>query len=446
MATHARRTQTRGTGAPGFGRGRSQLALIAVTDFTVWLGSGAIMPYLPIFLREQAHASLTLIALIAAAYFASVFALSGWFGHLSDRVGRRTMIIAGTVLYAAATALFLTTTDPFWFIVFRLVEGTGTAAVVPAAQAFIADITVDGNRGRAYGWLTSAQFGGLIVGPALAWPLYALGGGQGRWAFDAIFIFGAALTAVVAVVLAVFLREPRRASGPSLAEPASREAGPPLRALLTRPVVAIIVVVATAEFATGAWEVVWSLWLRRIGAPMQVIGLTWIAFSLPMAFSFAGGHLADRTNRYALMVWGFAVVGASWVPFSLTHDLRVYLGVMLVGGAAFAVGFPAKQGFLVQVAAPGRLGAVQGVEQTAMQLAALVGTLTAPPLYGLIGGAIFALVGAVALAGVAVAVPVLRREWACVSSAGVSGVRSCADLRRLGGGHGLAAQLPGESD
>lgn len=431
--------QTSDTRAPGFGPARSQLALIAVTDFTVWLGSGAILPYLPIFLKEQAHASLTLIALIASAYFVGVFAFSSYFGHLSDRVGRRPMIIAGTVLYAVATALLLTTTEPAWFIVFRLIEGVGTAAVVPAAQAFVADITVNENRSRAYGWLTSAQFTGLIVGPALAWPLYALGGGHGRWAFATIFIFGAALTAGVAVVLALFLREPARAAR---ARSEDRVARPALRLLLTRPVLAIIVAVATAEFAMGAWEVVWSLWLRHIGAPMRVIGLTWIAFSLPVAFSFIGGRVADRGNRFALMAWGFGIVGASWIAFSLTHNLVVYLAAMLIGGAAFAVAFPAKQAFLVQVAQPRWLGSIQGIEQTAMQLSALVGTLTAPLLYGLVGGAIFAIGGAVALGGLIVALPTLHREWACVSES--SGARSCADARRRAADDRYGPELSGE--
>jgi DHA1 family multidrug resistance protein-like MFS transporter len=141
---------------------------------------GTIIPYLPVFLLEQAHASVSLIGLVAAAYFLGVFAFSAYLGQLSDRVGRKPMIIAGTVLYTVATALFVTTTDPVWFIVFRFVEGVGAAAVVPAAQAFVADITENENRSRAYGWLTSAQFSGLIIGPALAWPLYALGGGHAR--------------------------------------------------------------------------------------------------------------------------------------------------------------------------------------------------------------------------------------------------------------------------
>jgi MFS family permease len=428
-------------GPSGLGPTRGQLALIAGTDFAVWLGSGAIFPYLPVFLKEQAHASLTLIGLIAAAYFVGVFAFSSWFGHLSDRIGRKPMIIFGTVLYAVATALFLTTTHPAWFVAFRLIEGMGAAAVVPAAQAFVADITTDRNRSRAYGWLTSAQFGGLIIGPAIAWPLYALGGGRGTWAFYTIFIFGAALTAIVALVLLVFLREPAHTRGndaEGVGSEARRRRRPPLRRLLTRPVVAIIAVVAASEFAMGSWEVIWSIWLRDIGASMTVVGLTWIAFSVPMVFSFVGGGIADRYSRFRLMVGGVAIVGASWFVFSLTHDLRAYLVAMLVGGAAFAVAFPAKQAFLVQVSPPRWLGSIQGAEQTAMQLSALIGTLTAPIIYDLVGGWIFAAGGGVALAGLAAAAPALRREWACV--AGKDGVRSCADVERVGLAPGYAAE------
>jgi len=431
------RTDKRLSLVRGFGQGRSQLILTAGTDFAVWLGSGAIFPYLPVFLKEQAHASVALIGLIAAAYFVGVFASSAYFGRLSDRLGRKPMIITGTVLYALATALFLTTTHPAWFIVFRFVEGTGAAAVVPAAQAFVADITTNEYRSRAYGWLTSAQFSGLILGPVLAWPLYALGSGEGTRAFYTIFIFGAVLTAVMALVLAVFLREPAHARAARAPQGGKR---PPLRSLLTRPVVAIIVIVAAAELATGAWEVVWSIWLRDIGASMQVIGLTWIVFSVPVAFSFVGGRLADRHSRYALMAWGFGVTGASWFVFSLTHDLTAYIGAMLIGGGAFAVAFPAKQAFLVQVSAPRSLGSIQGVEQTAMQFAALVGTLTAPLVYGLIGGYIFAFGGAVALLGLAVAAPTLRREWACVE--GNAGARSCAHADGLAPDSG-AAPPPG---
>ena len=48
-----------------------------------------------------------------------------------------------------------------------------------ATGALVADVSVEKDRSRAYGWMTSAQFGGLVAGPMLAMPLYALGGGSG---------------------------------------------------------------------------------------------------------------------------------------------------------------------------------------------------------------------------------------------------------------------------
>jgi MFS family permease len=94
-----------------------------------------------------------------------------------------------------------------------------------------------------------------------------------------------------------------------------------------------------------------------------------------------------------------------------------------VGGLAFAFAFPAKQALLVQVSPPRWLGSIQGIEQGSMQGAAFIGTLVAPLVYGAIGGWVFAVCGGVALAGVAVATPILGRHWACIRD----GARHCAD-------------------
>ena len=449
-----------------------QLALVCASDFAVWLGAAAIFPYLPLFLKDEAHASLGLIGLVAGAYFVGVFAFSTLLGNLSDRVGRKPMMVFGTLLYAVATALFFTTDHAVWFMVFRLIEGIGAAAVVPAGQALIAEITTDATRSRAYGWLTTAQFGGMIVGPALAWPLYELGGG-GRGGFYAIFAFAIALVLATAVVLVLFLREPsheRKAAmiagdeagelarllhgetrgtghesdendGPEAAERRRREAAkrrPRLKVLLSRPVIAIVLIVATAEFAVGSWEVIWSIWLREIGAPLAYVGITWVAFSVPMLFSFAAGMAADRYNRFLLMTGGFLVLGFSWLAFAFTEDLKLYLVMMAVAGGSFAVSFPAKQALLVQVSPRRWLGTVQGIEQTAMQLSALIGTLTAPLIFDAFGRGVFVVNGVVALVGLTVGAPILRREWHCVR--GEAGVKSCAHARLAAAERQLAAE------
>ncbi len=108
-------------------RDRLQLATIAGALFVVWTGFGAVLPYLPVFLREEAHASVSLIGLVAAAYYLGVVSFAGLFGLASDRIGRKPLLVVGVCLYATATLLFITTTHPGWFVLFRFLEGVGAA-------------------------------------------------------------------------------------------------------------------------------------------------------------------------------------------------------------------------------------------------------------------------------------------------------------------------------
>jgi len=89
----------------------------------------------------------------------------------------------------------------------------------------------------------------------------------------------------------------------------------------------------------------------------------------------------------------------------------VFLVFNIVEGFAVAWSYPAKQAFLVQVVPPRWLGSVQGLDQSAVQVGALVGTLVAPLLYTYMSGYVISLGGVVTLVGLAIAAPTLRREW-----------------------------------
>lgn len=387
--------------------------VICMASFVVWAGFGAILPYLPVFLQEEAHASIRYIGVVAAGFYVGTFVFSGLLGGLSDRIGRKPVIVSGVWLFALASFLFVTTTHPVWFILFRFLEGLGAAAVFPAGQALIADITPERNRSQAFGWLSTAQFGGLVAGPALAWPLYQLGGGEGRWAFYAIFLFGSALAVATAIALMFLLREPVKHH----ALQDARSAKPPYRRLLTRPVLAFMLVSGTMHFAFGAWEVVWSIWLRHLGASMSFVGLTWILFSVPMLLSFVGGYFADRHSRFLLMFTGYAVSAACWIVYGSTRNLSLFLIFAVVEGLAVAVANPARQAFLVQVSPRRWIGTIQGMDATATHSAALAGTLLAPLLYEVMSGKIIALSGVIAIVGLLIAAPVLSAEWRRLAAA-----------------------------
>ena len=409
-----------------FASERLQLGVICAATFVVWAGFGAILPYLPVFLKEEAAASIRYIGVIAAAYYVGTFAFSAFLGGLSDRIGRKPVLVAGVWMYGLSTLLFVTTTHPVWFILFRFLEGAGAAAVYPAGQAFVADITPAHRRSQAYGWMNTAQFGGLVAGPALAWPLYQLGGGHGLWSFYSIFLVGAALALATGLALLLLLREPLRLF--SIAEPMT--AKPPYRRLLTRPVLAFMVVASAVNLAIGSWEVLWSLWLRELGASMSFVGLTWIFFSVPMMFSFVGGYVADRHNRFLLMFSGYIIAAGTWIVYGTTHSLAVLLVFSVVEGVAVAWANPAKQAFLVQVSPPRWVGSVQGLEITAAHLAALVGTLASPFLFEVMSGRVIALGGVVALVALVAVAPILGPEWKRLAATG----RPAAEAGASGGG------------
>ena len=394
-----------------------QLGVISASEFVVWAGFGAIIPYLPVFLEKQAHASMTLWAVIASMFYVGTLLFSSPLGWLSDTVGRRPVMIGGAVVYTVALLLFTTTTDPYWFILFRLLEGIGTAAFGPAAQAFVADITTEENRSKAYGFLTTAQFGGLIVGPALAAPLYALGGG-GTSGFYAIFYFGAILSALALTGLIFFVREPaalktrRRQRSRDRQAGAGRMAGrPPYRAIFTPPIIAFVVIAFTSHYAMGAWDVVWSLYLSHLGASMAFISFTWVAFSVPMLLSVFGGMLADRYSRFWLFTIGYALSSCAWMFYGISTNFTALLVVNALEGIAIAFSYPAKQAFLIQVSPRRWIGTVTGVESTAMQLAGLLGSLTAPILYGKVSGHVLTFAGIFSIIGLGAASPVLYRAW-----------------------------------
>ncbi len=421
------------SGSPALGETDwSQLALICFASFIVWSGFGAILPYLPVFLHEQAHAPIWMIGVIASMYYAGTFLFSSPLGRLSDRIGRKPVVVSGMFIFSLATFLFVTTTNAWWFLLFRLCEGIGAASVGPAGSAFIADISSEETRGRAYGLLTSAQFGGLVAGPALAIGLNTLGGG-GKSGFYAIFLAGSAMTLAMGVLLAALLREPAQVT----ARRKEVVARPSYRSLATPAIVAFLVIAATSNFAMGGWEVLWSLWLRHLGASMAFVSATWMAFSIPMLFSFAGGVLAEKGNRFRLMFAGYTFSACSWVVYGFTRNLTVFLLFNALEGVAVALSMPAKQAFLIQSSPRRWLGTVQGMEQSSAQLAAWVGTLTAPLLFTWISGYAIGVGGFLALGGLAVAAPILGQAWKRIRAEGEA--LSLAEAERLAATPGHAA-------
>src|SRR6476620_2385896 len=143
----------------------SPLLVIFVTVFIDLLVFGIIIPLLP-FYAEHFGASALIVGLLSTSFSLMQFLFAPFWGRLSDRIGRRPVILIGLIGSALSYSLFaLASSLPMLFVA-RCLAGIA-GANIPTAQAFIADITTKENRARGMGMIGAAFGLGFIFGPAI---------------------------------------------------------------------------------------------------------------------------------------------------------------------------------------------------------------------------------------------------------------------------------------
>ena len=200
---------------------RSPLVIIFITIFIDLVGFGIVIPVLPLY-AERYGASEATVGLLLAVYSAMQFVFAPILGKLSDRVGRRPVLLVsligtsiGFLLMGFAPsmpvglALFGLAPTLVWLFVARIIDGI-SGGNISTAQAYIADVTPPDERSKGMG-LIGAAFGlGFIFGPAI-------GGVLSHISPEAPFFFAAAMAAANATALYFLLPESLSAEHRSLA-------------------------------------------------------------------------------------------------------------------------------------------------------------------------------------------------------------------------------------
>ncbi|MEN3333115.1 MAG: transporter, family, tetracycline resistance protein [Blastocatellia bacterium] len=190
---------------------RSPLVIIFITIFIDLVGFGIVIPVLPLY-AERYSASETVIGLMLASYSMMQFIFAPILGRLSDRVGRRPVLLLsligtslGFLLMGFAhrmpfgIALFGLSPVIIWLFLARIIDGI-SGGNISTAQAYIADVTPPDERAKGMG-LIGAAFGlGFIFGPAI-------GGLMSHFSPEAPFFFAAGLAALNATALYFLLPE-----------------------------------------------------------------------------------------------------------------------------------------------------------------------------------------------------------------------------------------------
>ncbi len=345
----------------------SPLAIVFVTVFVDLIGFGIIIPLLP-FYAERFGGSAQTVAMLSASFSAMQFVFMPIWGRLSDRVGRRPILLLGLFGSFASYLVFgLAESLPLLFVS-RMFAGIA-GATVSTAQAVIADTTTPENRAKGMG-LIGAAFGlGFVFGPAI-------GGVLSRWGHAAPPLFAAALSLVNFVAAWFLLPETRPAHVPATAK-AARSRLDSLKNALTRPTLpTLLIIYVLVVAAFSGFETTFALFSeRKFGFTEETIGYFFAYVGVVLSIVQGGlvGRAVKRFGERRLVSSGLFMLALGLVMIAFSRsivELLIANGVMTVG---MAFNSPALTSLISQRSDPEDQGGILGVSQGLASLARIVG-------------------------------------------------------------------------
>lgn len=349
---------------------RLMLWALCLSTFLVNISAIAISPFL-IDIAADLEVDLAAAGMLVAVTSITWGVTSLVAGGLSDRIGRRPVMMAGFFgLVAAPIGMALT-----WSLsvatAWRLVNGVGGGAYMGSVFAVVSDRFVSAERGRAMGWIVMGQSLSLLVGI----PLVTLAGDVVGWR-GALAAQGAAL---LLAALLTWVVVPSGARRPV----ASAERGPSVRSLLTPPVIALLSASAAERFIYAGVATYTATYLRdSYGIPLAALSVALaVVASGNLLGSYGGGYLTDRVHSRQLLAAGSLLATAVLaLPLLLWQPgLVISVGLGLAFTLANAIGRPAILAAISDVSSEST-GALLGIN-TAF---ASIGWLTASGIGGLL--------------------------------------------------------------
>jgi len=341
----------------------STAALIPIYGVTLIdvLGTMIMVPLLPYLAQHYGANGLTVGTILTTSAVAGTLAAPFW-GSVSDRLGRkRIVLIAQSVSLVGYVLLALSHSLALVFVA-RAIAGFG-AGGIGVTQSYIADVTADEDRDRAYA-LFGAVFGlGIVLGPVV-------GGSLIRFGFAIPFACAATIQAVTIVLTLRFLP----ATTPVAGAKASLRAAAAL-VVRSSAVRSLVVRHLLFIFAVTYFFTVFSLFLKRqLGVGPEVS--SWL---LAGAGAVGGitlvvvvGPLAKRFGDAAIAQAGLALLVVAYTALAYAHELWIFgaaLGVWAIGAASVE---PTLTAMLSKRAPPEERGAIMGFNDAASNLALIV--------------------------------------------------------------------------
>ena len=305
---------------------RKNVTILSLTLGVVMLGFGMVMPIFPFYIESMGASATELGLLVAISPFIQLVASPMW-GSISDRRGRKPVLVVGLLGYGISMVLFGLSTELWMLFVARGVGALLSAATMPTTMAYVSDSTSEQDRGGGMGALGAAMGLGMVLGPAL-------GGLLGSESLSTPFFLTAAVCLVTLVLVLLLLPE----SLPAEARRQTKTAFKPiaqireLQRALFGPLGVLLLMAFLVSFGLTNFQGIFGYYaLKKFGYGTEEVG--WILTVMGIVSAVTQGVLTGPlTKRWGEATVIKATLLASAVGFGLLLTANSLPTILLTTG------------------------------------------------------------------------------------------------------------------
>ncbi len=344
------------------------------------IGIGLVFPILPGLLHQVTHTGnvAPYIGITTAIYAVMQFVFAPVLGALSDRLGRRPVLLISLGGAAVSYVLMASASTLWMLLIGRAVAGL-TSANMAVATAYITELTAEDKRGGRFG-VFNAMFGiGFIIGPVL-------GGLLGDYWLRLPFIVAAGLNACNMLLALFALPESRKPQGGRIDLSALNPIRPMKWAFSMSGLTPLILIFFIFSFSGEVYGTCWALWgADTFGWNGLWIGLSLSTFGIFQALvqAFLTGPAVKLMGERPTIFAGLACAALALVVMALAKQSWIIFAIMPVF-ALGGIGTPALQSLATKQVGKGQQGQFQGVLASVISLSAIIGPLVFSSIYFLV--------------------------------------------------------------
>ena len=235
-------------------KNRKTLYILIIGNLLICLGIGLVIPVTP-FIKNYYHYSTTQMGIMTALFAFSQFIASPLVGRLSDRIGRKPLIVAGLLLYGVSEVIFAISNTLLLFNISRVIGGLSAALFIPTSMALASDVTTIDQRAKVIGWISAAFSGGLILGPGIGGMLANISYKTPFWVAAALGLIATIFTQTVMPKTEIKIEEAKITGTPKTSA---------LKSVLTAPLIILFAMIFIASFGLQGFESIYSIYVNQI--------------------------------------------------------------------------------------------------------------------------------------------------------------------------------------